>query len=117
MFEGRKVLWVAGGRDYTDRKAMIDRLRWAVLAGGYEVLVTGAARGADLLAEEVWRKSQMPYVGVPAEWDRYSNSAGPIRNRSIAALGPNALLAFPGGRGTADALDAAVKYNVEVLDV
>ena len=107
----RKLLWVAGGRDYGD-----DRRMGSVLRGYAEddwTLITGAAPGADLTAERLWRKWQAPYIGIPAQWTRDGRAAGPVRNRVIGDdWTPDMLIAFPGGRGTQDALDVAAQHEI-----
>ena len=78
-------------------------------------LITGAAPGADLIAENLWRAWQAPYVGVPAQWSKDGKAAGPLRNRVIGHVDPDLLIAFPGGRGTQDALDVAAKQQISWL--
>jgi hypothetical protein len=110
------VLWVAGGRDYEDKLAVRGALRpWAQPGN---VLITGAARGADLLAERIWRDEfELPYIGVPAQWTRQGRAAGPIRNGIIAegflGLRPDQLLAFPGGNGTKNAWEQAEIHQIQ----
>ena len=105
------MIWVAGGRDFGDRTWM--KMELAELPSN-ALLVTGAARGADLMAEDLWRSSQRPYIGLPAAWDAQGKVAGVIRNQVIAYLEPDELLVFPGGRGTSDAVTRADRYNIPV---
>ena len=107
------LTWVAGGREFND----LDRI-----ARGYEllppetILITGAARGADLTAENLWRNKQLPYIGVPAEWRKYNRRAGYIRNAEIAKIWkPARLLVLPGGRGTASSIKLAEEMEIEVI--
>jgi len=108
------LTWVAGGRDYDDHEYMLDILLEEVTS---DAIITGAASGADLLAEEVWRESvQFPYIGVPARWRYYGKSAGYRRNLVIARdWKPEKLIALPGGRGTDMALELANKYDIEIV--
>jgi hypothetical protein len=109
----RPRLWVAGGRDYTN----VLRIKSALLEYHGWVLVTGAARGADLTAETVWRDMQRPYIGEPARWALHQRSAGPRRNRTLAETWkPDRLLLFPGGSGTADARTVAEGLGIEVQE-
>lgn len=106
------LLWVAGGRDYTD----VDAIKRALIPYHGWTLITGAARGADLTAETAWRYMQRPYVGVPARWSMYDRSAGPIRNRVIGGEWmPTRMLVFPGGRGTLDAVGVAESFGIEIV--
>lgn len=107
----RRLLWVAGGRDYTDEVYM----RGVLEPYGPEgwILITGAQRGADLMAERLWRKWEHPYVGVPAKWGLRGRRAGPDRNLIIARdYKPLLLLHFPGGSGTADAVKKAEQFDI-----
>lgn len=107
---------VCGGRDFNDEAAVfaaLDRLhgRRAVT-----LLIHGAARGADLLAQGWAHAREIPYLGVPAKWSEHGNSAGPQRNTVMANLKPAAdmLVAFPGGRGTANMIENAETMGIKV---
>src|SRR5690606_23293144 len=108
------VLWVAGGRTCLDaetiRRELTPYFGW--------VLVTGSARGADLIAEHIWREMERPYIGVPARWEALQRRAGVARNENIAAWWkPDRLLAFPGGRGTEHAKSIAQRLGIDVVEV
>lgn len=46
---------------------------------------------------------------------KYGKSAGPIRNQTMLDDGkPDLVLAFPGGRGTADMVAKAEKHGIPV---
>lgn len=106
---------VCGGRDYSDT-AMVAK----VLSGVGEIkhLWHGNARGADTLADQ-WARQQ-PGISVhpvPAQWKKYGRRAGPIRNQTMLGQSPDLVIAFPGGRGTADMVRRAEGAGVEVLQV
>lgn len=109
-----RLLWVAGGREYDDEATM--RKVLAPYAEEFWTLVTGAQRGADTKAESLWRKWEMPYIGVPARWAEAGKKAGPQRNRRIATFyKPTRLVWFPGGYGTQSAKDIAKEIGIEVI--
>ena len=109
-----RLLWVAGGRDYSHVPKMRLVLRPYVDTGW--TLITGAQRGADLTAETIWRGWELPYIGVPARWGARGRGAGPERNMRIARdHKPDLLLHFPGGRGTVNAIQTAEQHNIETL--
>ena len=117
-----RLLWVAGGRNYTGAQRgtlpiMRDVLRPYADTGW--VLITGAQRGADLTAETIWRGWECSYIGIPAKWGMAGRSAGPKRNIIIARYQPKPklLLHFPGGYGTANAVKAAEAAGIETLQV
>lgn len=110
-----KVL-VCGGRDYADRRAA-----FAYLDGLHQLFVVsqvieGGARGADRLGKE-WAESRaIPIRTFRAKWDEHGRGAGHIRNGQMLAVGkPDAVVAFPGGRGTADMVRRAEQARVPVF--
>lgn len=94
---------VTGGRDFAD-SALVERALGAVHSKhGIDLLIQGGARGADrLCAEWAWDR-KIPVGTYNADWNTYGKGAGPIRNQRMIDEGkPDAAVAFPGGRGTAD---------------
>ncbi|HET9109072.1 MAG TPA: DUF2493 domain-containing protein [Steroidobacteraceae bacterium] len=79
-------------------------------------LIQGGARGADRCAADFAKELGIKVVTVPADWKTYGKAAGPIRNqRMIDDFKPDLVLAFPGGRGTADIVARAEKAQIPVL--
>lgn len=111
---------VCGGRDldvsdYVHVARVLDELHAAITIGR---LVHGCARGADTLAGRWARTRRITVQAFPADWDRHGKAAGMIRNRAMLALGrPDIVVAFPGGRGTANMVALAVAARVPVLRV
>jgi hypothetical protein len=65
-------------------------------------------QGADQLAYEWASAHGVPRQAFPARWTTYRRAAGPIRNGQMLAEGePRWVIAFPGGRGTADMIRRA----------
>ncbi|MDE0401681.1 MAG: UvrD-helicase domain-containing protein [Candidatus Poribacteria bacterium] len=107
---------VTGGRDFRNRKVVYDALDTLHDRDPITALYHGGAMGADSLASE-WAKSRgVPQTSVLPQWHRYGKAAGPIRNREILErYQPDTLLAFRGGRGTANMVRQARKRGIEVL--
>lgn len=98
---------IAGGRDYQlsheDHKAL-NRLRESI---PITEVVCGMARGADL-GGHAWAKVLgIPIAEFPARWNLHGKRAGPMRNQEMAKYA-EALVAFPGGNGTADMVRQAL---------
>jgi hypothetical protein len=108
------VVLVCGGRDYADRQRVLNVLDAYNAAVPIGTVVHGAARGADTFAGE-WARAH-PGVeerAFPAPWATYGKSAGAIRNaRMLRETKPHLVIAFPGGRGTADMVRRARKSGV-----
>lgn len=127
MSEAKTVVVVTGGRDYTNRKYLETQLD----ALDPDHIIHGGAEGADGLAslwafkQDVKRRREVSQQCFMADWATYGNSAGPRRNAEMAAFaaklaasGANVtVVAFPGGRGTANMVSAATKRGLKVLDL
>ena len=60
----------------------------------------------------------MSHEVYPANWEEFGKRAGLIRNARMLTEGkPERVLAFPGGRGTADMVSRAREAGVEVCEV
>lgn len=110
---------VCGGRDYDDWetiKTTLDGL--SAKYGAVDAVIYGAATGADSLVREWAKLRRVPHIGFPAEWPRLGKAAGPLRNQRMLADGkPDLVVAFPGGRGTADMVRRAKAAGVEVVEI
>ena len=109
---------VCGGRQYRDRHRLEDLLDAYRKAWTISHIISGGAPGADRLAEQWADDRQIPCLLYPAQWKRYGVSAGPIRNQQMLDEGrPDLVLAFPGGKGTADMTRRAHNAGVTVHPV
>lgn len=108
---------VCGGRDFTARETVDAALDAVRRKRGDFTLVHGGAQGADLLAG-LWAVARGVEVEVhPAAWAQHGRRAGPLRNQYMLDLGADAVVAFPGGRGTADMVARAEAAGVPVWRV
>ena len=82
------------------------------------VIIHGAARGADSLADDYGSERGLRVIRYPADWNTHKKAAGPIRNRLMLTDGqPHVIVAFPGGNGTADMIRQGKKAGVPVYEV
>ncbi|MEQ3698847.1 MAG: DUF2493 domain-containing protein [Paracoccus sp. (in: a-proteobacteria)] len=106
---------VCGGRDFSDRAglyAALDRFRSSY---GITCVIQGAAPGADIMAYDWAADRRVMVINEPAMWKTHGKSAGPIRNQlMIDEHKPNAVIAFPGGVGTADMIKRAKAASIPV---
>lgn len=108
---------VCGGRDFTD-KVMLDYvLSYVHTHRSIAELIHGGARGADQMANRWAFNNGIPRTEVRADWRKHGRAAGPIRNREMLWKHlPDGVVAFPGGRGTADMVKVAAEvFGVPVL--
>lgn len=120
-----KIL-ICGGRVFSNerllRKSLDDLLENCVLFSDVSVenitVIHGDARGADRMAGNWAEGRGVRVVKYPADWKRYGNSAGPIRNQKMLDdERPDLVVAFPGGSGTADMCERAKKADVRVIHI
>ncbi len=112
-----KTVLVCGGRDYADRDFMREVLTSA-RDEGFDQLIHGGASGADELARQVGFSLGFRVVCYSADWVKDGRAAGPIRNQRMLDHGkPDLVIAFPGGRGTADMVRRAKAAGVRVIDL
>lgn len=110
-------LLVCGGRDFQDQDVVFAHLDTIRADRGVSCIIAGAASGADHLAYNWARDRGVDVLEFPADWKAHGRAAGPIRNRQMLAEGkPNEVVAFPGGRGTADMIRAARAAGVPVWE-
>ena len=106
---------VCGGRNYRDNGTLWSRLNLIHAMHGISVVIHGGARGADMLGEKWAVLNDIPHVMFKPDWDAYGPAAGPIRNKRMLEEGkPDLVLAFPGGKGTANMIWQANECGVPV---
>jgi hypothetical protein len=122
---------VCGGRDFADRDRLISVLDKVCDDRGWNmeptpdgnylpdvVIISGKARGADTMAIDWAVVNWQEWEEYPADWNKYGKSAGYIRNKQMLDEGkPDLVVAFPGGRGTANMVKLAKDAGVAVLEV
>lgn len=110
-------LAVTGGRGFNDRSLVFEvmdefKKRWKV-----NLLIVGDATGADALAASWARERGVNLAIFPAHWDALGKRAGPARNSAMIMLlrpGHDAVLAFPGGKGTGNMVRKALGSLIRV---
>lgn len=110
---------VCGGRSYADRNRVYDELDAIHSRTPIRTIIEGGAMGADHFAR-LWsaKRGLNHHQRFTADWAIHGKAAGPLRNvRMIAEGKPDLVLAFPGGRGTADMIRKAEAAGVPVRRV
>lgn len=104
---------IAGSRDIEEYEYVEQACRdcgWDVTS-----VVSGTARGADLLGEEYALKHELQLFQFPADWNKHGRAAGHIRNAEMAN-NADALIALWDGksRGTENMINVARKKGLQV---
>lgn len=109
---------VCGGRTFADRETVFHELHELAFKHGWLTIIEGGAQGADALARHWAQGCYHGLVTVHAEWRRLGKAAGPARNTRMLVGGkPDLVLAFPGGKGTADMVRQAREVGVPVREI
>lgn len=117
---------VCGGRAYPDKAFVYRALDALHRKHGITGIIQGGAgtgygdnvKGADIFGAEWGWDHGIPVGTYNADWERYGGRAGPLRNQEMLDDGkPDCVVAFPGGRGTKDMVDRALKAGVPVWDL
>lgn len=111
---------VAGSRGFTNYALMKRKLDniFSNIEGEIEI-VSGTADGADKQGERYAQENGLLLKRMPADWSKYGNSAGYIRNEEMAkyvAPDEGACVVFWDGisRGTGHMIDLANKYKLKL---
>lgn len=110
-------LLVTGGRDFKDRTLAFATLDNLDREHCIDVVIHGAARGADTEAARWCSVRGVPSWPFPADWS-LGKGAGIVRNQQMLDEAfPETVLAFPGGTGTADMVRRARAAGLPVIEV
>ena len=120
-----KRILVTGGRHYDNVPYIwqtLDKLdtQWKLIRTiieGASDDVTGPYKGADYWAHQWALARGRVTVRVHAEWETHGKQAGPIRNKLMIEQKPTLVLAFQGGKGTANMKYLARKAKIRVYEV
>lgn len=108
---------IAGGRDITNPKHLLDAIKLAEENGIYlDEIVSGMAPGVDYMGYRYALSNNIPVKPFPADWGKYGNAAGPIRNQKMAEYS-NALIAVWDGisKGTKDMIERAKACGLKIF--
>lgn len=110
-----KVIAFTGGRDFSDLEMFEHVFRNLRSRHGDFLAAHGGASGLDKMVRQSCLSMGWPCVEMPAPWGFHGPAAGPIRNGWILRyLSPELLVAFPGGKGTADMVRQAIALGIKV---
>ncbi len=113
---------VCGGRGYSNKRHLdlvLNSLRDSLgTHDTIEAVIHGGARGVDYMAGAWARRNKIHEEIYLADWNQWGLCAGPIRNQRMIDEGlPSLVIAFPGGRGTADMVSRARRLGIPVNEI
>ena len=76
-------------------------------------IVSGNARGVDILGEKYAQNYNLPVHRFPAQWDKFGKAAGPIRNKRMAEIADYVIVFWDGrSRGTKNMIETCQQLGV-----
>lgn len=115
-----RTIIVCGGRNGTgeaSRKLLNEVLTSMHLEKPITLVKHGNAKGFDTWAARWAIENNIQQQAFNANWTKFGNAAGPIRNQQMADSGADECVAFPGGEGTADMVRRAKAAGMKVTEV
>lgn len=103
---------IAGSRSITDK--YYKQLLTAIEYSKFEIteVVSGCAIGVDKMGEKYARCNDISVKQMPADWNKYGKSAGPIRNKQMADYTDAAIILWDGkSAGTSNMISNMTKLN------
>jgi YspA, cpYpsA-related SLOG family len=99
---------ICGSRDCWNPKILndaLDHCGWTPT-----LVISGCARGADLLGEQWATANNIPILRFPAQWNKYGKSAGYLRNKEMLKEAEAVIALWDGrSKGTEHMIKIAAK--------
>lgn len=103
---------IAGSRTITDMNILLHVLKLSCYKiTKQDEIVSGGARGVDLLGETYAVKNNIPLKVFKPDWNRYGKSAGVIRNYEMAKYCDKAVIIHNGSKGSLNMIKNLIKFN------
>lgn len=105
-------LAVVGSRSFNNYDALSKELDYIRTRQNITALVSGGAKGADVLAERYAKENNIEVLVIKPDWDKHGNKAGFIRNVEIWDNSDFGIAFWDGeSKGTQHSFDIAKKQN------
>ena len=107
---------IAGGRNFSDWKFLYRKMDHLMKNVTEEItVICGTARGADTWGERWAQKNGHKVIRMPANWNRFGNSAGYKRNLQMAKVADAAVIFWDGySRGSGHMINIAKSRDLQV---
>jgi len=106
---------IAGSRNFNNYKELCKICDYLLKDQKNIEIVSGTAKGADILGEKYAKDKGYEIKKFPANWDKYKKAAGYIRNKEMAEYA-DVLIAFWDGesKGTKHMIDLAKENKLMI---
>jgi hypothetical protein len=106
---------IAGTRDFNDYELLKQKCDFYLSQKQGITIISGLCTGADTLGIRYAREHEYPYIGFPADWNKYGKSAGPKRNEQMANIADACIVFWNGtSKGTLDMINRAKAHNIQL---
>ena len=106
-------LVVAGSRGFDSYERLSAELDKYLAGKSNVTIISGTARGADRLGEKYAQEHGYKIEQVPAQWAKYHQGAGPIRNKQMVKLADAVLVFWDNeSTGTRNIIECARAENI-----
>lgn len=115
-----------GDREWKDKKKIrrvLQSIKLCLLVlydKDISCIIEGECKGADLLSRSAGEELGIEIISFPANWNKFGNAAGPIRNTQMLKEGkPDFVIAFhsniSSSKGTRNMLNQAESKGIPTL--
>lgn len=109
---------VCGGRSFNNINFVYKTLDIFHEKYNFTLIIQGGASGVDRAALYWANSREIKEREFLADWKKHGLSAGPLRNQQMINEGkPELVIAFSGGKGTADMIQRAKASKIETIEV
>lgn len=107
---------IIGSRSFNDYNLLVSELSKLDILNENLTIVSGGAKGADMLAEKYADENDYNKKIFKPNWKKYGRGAGIVRNKEIIE-NSDLVIAFWDGtsKGTKSSIDLAKKFNKEII--
>ena len=104
---------IAGSRSITDYNTVVDAVQSSSITPS--VIISGTARGVDQLGERYGTEHGIPIERYPAQWKKYKQRAGFIRNVQMGEVADALILVWDGqSNGSKHMLEVAYSMGLHI---
>jgi hypothetical protein len=115
----KKYIGITGDRNYNNSDVITNTFVYiqSILPNDKYNVIHGDCEGADKMAGKIASTYGYSVTSKPADWKKFGDAAGPIRNKEMLSLLPSVILIFHDNlkqsKGTANYLKLALSMITE----
>lgn len=104
---------IIGSRGFNDYQMVCDEMN--TISNEVDLIVSGGAKGADMLGEKWARENNKETLIFKPEWDKYGKRAGFVRNQDIVKNSDMVIAFWDGNsKGTKSSIDLCERFGIKI---